>query len=189
MPNLGFLHWVQTKAPAEGDRLGAPELSLQPDIMDTTDGVAKFPYIRGARRIKALRTIVEQDVSAHFQNGPTAARFGDSVGVGWYPINIHRAGAEDVSISCRTRPFQIPLGALIPVPLRNLIAAKNIGTTHTTNGCTACTPSNGTLAKRQARWRPSASARARPQPSSKEIQSYARLSSAAWSQRACRWIG
>ena len=134
--SLGFLRWVQTKAPAEGDRLGAPELCLQPDIMGTTDGVAKFPYIREARRIKALRTIVEQDVSTDFQNGPTAIRFEDSVGVGWYPIDIHRAGPEDVGISCRTRPFQIPLGALIPVRLCNLIAAaKNIGTTHITNGC------------------------------------------------------
>ena len=134
--SLGFLHWVQTEAPTAADRLGAPELRLQPDIMGTTDGVAKFPYIRESRRIKALRTIVEQDVSAHFQNGPTAARFEDSVGVGWYPIDIHRAGPEDVGISCRTRPFQIPLGALVPVRLRNLIAAaKNIGTTHITNGC------------------------------------------------------
>ena len=39
-------------------------------------------------------------------------------------------------MSCRTRPFQIPLGALIPVRVRNLLAAaKNIGTTHITNGC------------------------------------------------------
>ena len=134
--SLGFLHWLQTEAPAEGDRLGAPELKLRPDIMGTADGLAKFPYIRESRRIKALRTVVEQDVSAHFQHGPTAAHFEDSVGVGWYPIDIHRAGPEDVGISCRTRPFQIPLGALIPVRVRNLIAAaKNIGTTHITNGC------------------------------------------------------
>jgi hypothetical protein len=134
--SLGFLHWVQTEAPTEGDRLGAPELRLRPDIMGTADGLAKFPYIRESRRIKALRTVVEQDVSAHFQAGPWAAHFEDSVGVGWYPIDIHRAGPEDVGISCRTRPFQIPLGALIPVHVRNLIAAaKNIGTTHITNGC------------------------------------------------------
>ena len=134
--SLGFLHWVQTEAPAEGDRLGAPELKLRPDIMGSSDGLAKFPYIRECRRIKALRTVVEQDVSAHFQPGPSAAHFGDSIGVGWYPIDIHRAGPEDVGISCRTRPFQIPLGALIPVRVRNLIAAaKNIGTTHITNGC------------------------------------------------------
>jgi FAD dependent oxidoreductase len=134
--SLGFLHWVQTEAPAEGDRLGTPELRLKPEIMGTADGLAKFPYIRESRRIKALRTVIEQDVSAHFQKGPRAAHFEDSVGVGWYPIDIHRAGPEDVGISCRTRPFQIPLGALIPVRVRNLIAAaKNIGTTHITNGC------------------------------------------------------
>lgn len=134
--SLGFLHWVQTEAPASAGRFGAPELKLRRDIMDTPDGLAKFPYIREARRIKALRTVVEQDVSVAFQNGPRAAHFADSVGVGWYPIDIHRAGPEDVGISCRTRPFQIPLGALIPVRIGNLLAAaKNIGTTHITNGC------------------------------------------------------
>jgi hypothetical protein len=104
--------------------------------MGSIDGLAKFPYIRECRRIKALRTVLEQDVSVHFQPGPVAAYMEDSVGVGWYPIDIHRAGPEDVGISCRTRPFQIPLGALIPKRIRNLIAAaKNIGTTHITNGC------------------------------------------------------
>jgi hypothetical protein len=33
-------------------------------------------------------------------------------------------------------PFQIPLGALIPVRVENLLpACKNIGTTHVSNGC------------------------------------------------------
>jgi hypothetical protein len=41
-----------------------------------------------------------------------------------------------VGASCRTRPFQIPLGALVPVRVANLIAGgKNLGTTHITNGC------------------------------------------------------
>src|SRR5215207_6482156 len=134
--SLGFLYWLQTEAPAVGQRVGAPELMLRPDVMGTADGLSKHPYIRESRRIKALRTIVEQDVSADFQKGPRAAHFEDSVGVGWYPIDIHRAGPEDVGVSCRTRPFQIPLGALIPVRIQNLIAAaKNIGTTHITNGC------------------------------------------------------
>jgi hypothetical protein len=133
--SLGFLYWVQTEAPASG-RTGAPEIKLRHDIMDTRDGLAKFPYIRESRRIKALRTVVEQDVSAEFQKGMVAAPFADSIGIGWYPIDIHRAGPEDVGVSCRTRPFQIPLGALIPARVRNLLAAaKNIGTTHITNGC------------------------------------------------------
>jgi hypothetical protein len=134
--SLGFLHWLQTEAPASGTRLGAPEIRLQPDVMGSSDGLCKFPYIRESRRIRARKTIVEQDVSAHHQPGPRAAFFSDSVGVGWYPIDIHRSGPDDVGASCRTRPFQIPLGALLPVRIANLIAAaKNIGTTHITNGC------------------------------------------------------
>ena len=56
--------------------------------------------------------------------------------MGWYPIDIHNSGPDDVGVSCRTRPFQIPLGALVPRRVRNLLAgAKNLGTTHITNGC------------------------------------------------------
>ena len=127
--SLGFLCWLQTEQ-------GAPELMLRRDVMGTADGLSKHPYIREARRIKAKKTVVEQEVSAHHQKGPVAARFADSVGVGWYPIDIHRSGPDDVGASCRTKPFQIPLGALLPVRTANLIAgAKNIGTTHITNGC------------------------------------------------------
>jgi len=134
--SLGFLYWLQTEAPSAGDRKGAPELRLEPAIMGTSDGLSKHPYIRECRRIRALRTIIEQDISAHFQKGPRSAHFEDSIGIGWYPIDIHRAGEDDVGTSCRTKPFQIPLGALIPIRVKNLIAgAKNIGTTHITNGC------------------------------------------------------
>jgi hypothetical protein len=134
--SLGFLHWLQTEAPTRGDERGAPELKLRADAMGSADGLSKHPYIREARRIVALATVREQDVSAHDQPGPRARHLIDSVGVGWYPIDIHRAGADDVGASCRTRPFQIPLGALLPVRVDNLIAAaKNIGTTHITNGC------------------------------------------------------
>ncbi len=134
--SLGFLHWLQTEAPATGTLLGAPEIRLRPDVMGTADGLSKHPYIRESRRIQAKKTIVEQEVSAHWQSGPRAAHFADSVGVGWYPIDIHRSGPDDVGASCRTKPFQIPLGALLPVRIGNLIAGgKNLGTTHITNGC------------------------------------------------------
>lgn len=134
--SLGFLHWLQTEAPATAQRSGAPEIRLRADVMDTADGLSKHPYIRESRRIVALKTIVEQEVSAHHQPGLRAAHFADSVGVGWYPIDIHRSGPDDVGASCRTRPFQIPLGALIPVRLVNLLAGgKNLGSTHITNGC------------------------------------------------------
>ena len=134
--SLGFLYWLQTEAPATGERRGAPEIGLRPDVMGTADGLSKHPYIRESRRIKARKTVVEQEVSERYQTGPRAAHFADSVGVGWYPIDIHRSGPDDVGASCRTRPFQIPLGALLPVRIGNLIAGgKNLGTTHITNGC------------------------------------------------------
>src|SRR5262245_60885474 len=134
--SLGFLHWLQTEAPATAARLGAPEIRLRPDVMGTPDGLSKHPYIRESRRIKAVKTIVEQEVSARYQQGARAAHFADAVGVGWYPIDIHRSGPEDVGASCRTKPFQIPLGALLPMRITNLIAGgKNLGTTHITNGC------------------------------------------------------
>ena len=134
--SLGFLHWLQTEAPRPGAAPGFPELRPRPDVFATEDALGKHPYIRECRRIRALKTIVEQEVSAEYQRGARAQQFEDSVGVGWYPIDIHNSGPDDVGVSCRTRPFQIPMGALIPVRVKNLLAgAKNLGTTHITNGC------------------------------------------------------
>jgi hypothetical protein len=56
--------------------------------------------------------------------------------VGSYRIDLHPStgGANYVDIS--SLPFQIPLGAMIPVRVENLLpACKNLGTTHITNGC------------------------------------------------------
>ena len=134
--SLGFLYWLQTEAPRPDGGRGWPELRPRPDVFDTVDGLGKYPYIRECRRLRGLSTIREHQVSAEYQPGARAEMFADSVGVGWYPIDIHRAGADDVGVSCRTRPFQIPLGALVPFHMRNLIAgAKNLATTHITNGC------------------------------------------------------
>jgi len=134
--SLGFLYWLQAEAPRPGHAPGFPELRPRPDVFATADALGKHPYIRECRRIRSLRTIREQEVSAHYQSGTRAANFEDSVGVGWYPIDIHNSGPDDVGVSCRTRPFQIPMGALIPVRMKNLLAgAKNLGTTHITNGC------------------------------------------------------
>lgn len=130
--SLGFAYWLRTEA--EGS--GFPQLHLEPSVMRSTDGLSKFPYVREGRRLIAKTVVTEQDVSAVYQSGPRARHFDDSVGLGWYPIDIHKAGADDVGVSTRTRPFQIPLGALISDFPANLIAAaKNIGVTHITNGC------------------------------------------------------
>jgi len=135
--SLGFLHWLQTEAPRPDGAPGFPELRPRPDVAGTADALGKYPYIRESRRLVARARVVEQDVAAEFNPGARARHVTDSVGIGWYPIDIHRcACSDDVGVSCRTKPFQIPLGALIAVRVKNLLAgAKNLGTTHITNGC------------------------------------------------------
>ncbi|CAN5540857.1 FAD-dependent oxidoreductase [soil metagenome] len=125
-----FLYYLQTE-------LGFKGLKLRPDIVGTESGLAKMPYIRESRRIKAEFTIKEQHVSAACRPGKVLAeRFGDSVGVGFYRIDLHPTIGGDNYIDVESLPFQIPLGAVIPQRTENLLAAcKNIGTTHITNGC------------------------------------------------------
>ena len=66
----------------------------------------------------------------------TPEAFHDSVGIGSYAIDLHPTSGGDNYIDFEARPFQIPLGALIPRRVENLLpACKNIGTTHITNGC------------------------------------------------------
>ncbi len=132
--SLGFLYWLQTEAPRDEGGHGYPELRLVPQVMGSQDGLSKYPYIRESRRIRPVRTILEQDIAAATNRGARARFCPDSVGIGFYPIDIH--GRQDLPGAAQaTRPFQLPLGALIPEKRSNLIAsAKNIGTTHITNG-------------------------------------------------------
>ena len=95
-----------------------------------------MPYIREARRVVALERVVEQDITPSPERGARAKPFADSVGIGWYPVDLHPCvGNPRASTYAPTLPFQVPLGALIPVQTTNLLAAcKNLGTTHLTNG-------------------------------------------------------
>lgn len=128
--SLSFLYFLQTE-------LGFKGLKLRGDVTGTSDGLAKMPYIRESRRIKAEFTIKEQHVSASARNGEKfAEKFHDSVGIGFYRIDLHPTFGGDNYVDVEALPFQIPLGALIPQRTKNLLAAcKNIGTTHITNGC------------------------------------------------------
>jgi hypothetical protein len=134
--SLGFLYWLQTECPRDEGGVGYPELKLRPDIMGTDDGLSQAPYIRESRRIVPLRRIVEQDITAEFQSGARAQHWRDSVGIGWYALDLHPCvGNPHASRYAATRPFQISLGAFIAPASVNLVpACKNIGTTHLTNG-------------------------------------------------------
>ncbi len=134
--SLAFLYWLHTEVPRD-DRQGSgyPELKLRPDVMDTDDGLSKYPYIRESRRLKTAVTVIEQDIVAEYQTGSRARWFGDSVGTAFYMVDIHPCGAGERGRMMMPRPFQIPMGTMIPQRIRNLLAAgKNIGVTHVTNG-------------------------------------------------------
>ena len=115
--SLSFLHWLQTEC-------GLPGLRLRGDVLGT-DGLAKAPYVRESRRIRARHTIVEHELGRHHP---------DSVGIGSYRIDLHPSTGAPLHRR-RLPPYELPLGALIPVRVTSLLpGAKNIGTTHITNG-------------------------------------------------------
>jgi hypothetical protein len=135
--SLAFLYWMQTDAPRADGGVGYRGLRLRGDVLGTGDGLAKQAYYREGYRIKAQFTVLEQHIGVDARAGRDRAEaFHDSVGVGAYRIDLHPSttGTRD-TVDIDTFPFEIPLGALIPVRVRNLIpACKNIGTTRITNG-------------------------------------------------------
>jgi hypothetical protein len=139
--SLSLMYWMQTEA-------GYPGLYLVPELMGTDDGLAKAPYLRESRRIRAEFTVTEGHVGLFARYGKESAKirlpdpelhaapFADSVGIGFYRIDLHPSTGGRNYVDISSLPFQIPLGALIPVRMENLLpACKNIGTTHITNGC------------------------------------------------------
>jgi FAD dependent oxidoreductase len=134
---LCFVHWLQTDAPRPDGGTGYPGLRLCPEVLDTQDGLAAVAYVRESRRIAAEFTVLETHVGVDARPGADSAEaFSDSVGVGCYRIDLHPSTAGRGYLDIATYPFQIPLGALIPQRLENLLAAgKCLGVTHITNGC------------------------------------------------------
>jgi len=142
--SLSLLYWLQTEAPHPDGKQGWKGLRLRKDIVGTEDGLAKFPYVRESRRILAEYTILEQDITLEERQkvaGKSGKRilakpFHDSVGIGYYHLDLHPSTGGDNYIDMASVPFQIPLGAMIPRRMENLIpGCKNIGTTHISNGC------------------------------------------------------
>jgi FAD dependent oxidoreductase len=161
---LGYFYWLQTgRSDPELQKLNPAyqkDLYLNyrflkgaDSPMGTLHGLSRHPYIREGRRLIGRPSIShpqgfsisETDISqrATDENRQRAYIFYDSVGVGHYPIDFHECIKPDTSLSpyeaeqapSVTYPFQVPLRALIPQKVDNLLAvSKNIATTHITNG-------------------------------------------------------
>ena len=145
--SLCLLYWMQTQAPRHDGGIGYPGLKLRGDELGTQDGFAMAPYIREPRRLIARTIVTEGHIGTeqrkaegkpHMDESPfgRCEPFEDSVGIGHYLLDLHPSCAGRNSVYVPAAPFRIPMGALIPVRVRNLLAAgKGIGVTHITNGC------------------------------------------------------
>jgi hypothetical protein len=141
--SLAYLYWLQTEAPHDdGNGKGYPNLMVVEDIFGRADGTAPQAYIRESRRIsKPIVRLLEQHIALSDAKSPAVrapTNFADACAICMYGIDIHKIygppGTPWVGVG-GVRPFQIPLGSLIPNDAANLIAAcKNIGGTHLTSG-------------------------------------------------------
>jgi len=145
--SLCLVHWMQTAAPREDGGVGFPGLKLRGDELGTADGFAMAPYIREPRRLHALTVVTEAHIGTEQRRAEgkpdqdrsplgVAEPFADSVGIGHYTLDLHPSTAGRNSLYVPAAPFRIPMGSLIPIRCRNVLAAgKGIGVTHITNGC------------------------------------------------------
>jgi len=145
--SLSFFYWMQTEAPRHDGGQGYPGLRLRGDILGTDDGLAKQVYYREGRRIKAEFTLLEQHVAVEARKGLTQAeRFADSIGIAAYRIDLHYSSRGNDTIDIDTYPFQLPLGALLPIRVDNLLpACKNLGTTRITNSACRVHPAEWSI--------------------------------------------
>ncbi len=124
--SLCFLHWLQTQR---------PHWQLAPDMLGTPDGLAQQVYVRESRRIIGRSTVHQGLLTVP----PVGAS--DAVGIGWYALDIHATCISGHGANASVQPFELPLGAFIPVDADNLIpACKNLSSTHLASACTRVHP-------------------------------------------------
>ena len=123
------------RAPDGGARLEGPAPARR-IWWAREDGLAKYPYIRESRRIQAEFTVLEQHVGTDARTKLTGQARDDSrpstsrIRSAWAATAstcTPRSGGDNY-IDVSSLPFQIPLGALIPRRVENLLpACKNLG--------------------------------------------------------------
>ncbi len=146
--SLSLLYWLQTEAPRhDGNGVGYPGLKLRGDELGSSHGFAKAPYVRESRRLIARTIVTEAHVGTEQRRKEgrpdqnvtacgMAEPFADSVGIGHYRLDLHPSTGMRAGFYAPAAPFRIPMGALIPIRVNNVLAAgKGLGVTHVTNGC------------------------------------------------------
>ncbi len=130
-----FIYFIQ-------HQLGYKNLGLANDEFPTEDRFALMPYHREGRRVKGLVRFTMRHIAEPFTYGEPLYRTGISVGD--YPIDHHHKKNLDAPQHLEFYPvpsFNVPLGALIPQQVENLIIAeKGISVSNVANGTTRLQP-------------------------------------------------
>lgn len=126
---LRFVYFIQ-------HQLGFKNLGLTDDEFPTTDRLALMPYHREGRRVKGLVRFTMRHIAEPYTYGSPLYRTG--IAVGDYPIDHHHKKNEQAPQHLEFYPipsFSVPLGALIPQNISNLIIAeKGISVSNVANG-------------------------------------------------------
>lgn len=132
---LRFVYFIQ-------QQLGFKNLGLADDEFPTPDRLALIPYYRESRRVKGLVRMTLGNIAEPFTYGDPLYRTGISVGD--YPIDHHhkKNSAAPQHLAFYPIPsFNVPLGALIPKAIDNVvIAEKGISVSNIVNGTTRLQP-------------------------------------------------
>ena len=129
-----FIYFIQNE-------LGYKNLGLADDEYPTEDLLPFLPYHREGRRIHGLVRFNLPHLATPYETNSPYYRTG--VAVGDYPIDHHHYERDDApEIDFPAVPsFTIPLGALIPKNIKNLIVAdKAISVSNIVNGSTRLQP-------------------------------------------------
>lgn len=132
---LRFVYFIQ-------QQLGFKNLGLADDEFPSGDGLALMPYHREGRRVKGLVRMTIRHIAEPFTYGDALYRTG--VSVGDYPIDHHHKKNPEAPQHLEFYPvpsYNVPLGALIPQTIDNLIIAeKGISVSNVVNGTTRLQP-------------------------------------------------
>ena len=132
LQTLQFVYYIQHE-------LGYKNLGLADDEFPTVDSLALMPYHREGRRIKGKVRVNVNHILQPFED----QLYRTGVIVGDYPIDHHHdkyEGAPEIDFPA-VPSFNIPLGALVPEKIENLIIAdKAISVTNIVNGSSRLQP-------------------------------------------------
>ncbi len=136
LQTLRFIYYIQTM-------LGYKNLGLARGEFPTKDLLPMIPYHRESRRIHGLARMALHHIADPFHQ--EAAYYRTGIAVGDYPIDHHHYKKPEAPaiefLKIKVPSYNIPLGALIPKDVDNLIIAeKSISVTNIVNGTTRLQP-------------------------------------------------